>query len=53
MMIYSVRGAVTVKKSSVQEIEFATNNSLFEIIKKNNLEIKNFDSLKINFYFCI
>lgn len=41
MMIYSIRGAVTVKKNSVQEIELATCNLLLEIIKKNNLEIKN------------
>lgn len=41
MMIYSIRGAVTVKKNSVQEIEFATRNLLLEIIRKNNLEIKN------------
>lgn len=40
-MIYSVRGGISLKENSCEEIEAMTNKLLLEIIKKNNLEIKN------------
>lgn len=40
-MIYSVRGGISLKENSCEEIETMTSRLLLEIIKKNHLEIKN------------
>ena len=41
MMIYSVRGAISIEKNSPEKIELATCELLNKIIIKNNIDINN------------